>query len=245
MNRNNGYINLFAALILIALTVGFTGTATAGGREQLDTSGRLKVEAGVVAGKSLASDFLGDSAVSNTSAHLGAGGGVGYRVTIGYGITKHIDIDLTASGQKGENREAADTWEATYAKNYILATVKYKIPFKSKLDQFKGQIKLGAGFGYYYDTSVRLKYYNSSVGSAYYGVDYEPVMGFHLSSEFETFMSKDWSLVLGFRLYFVDYVAEKEFNSGTYGTFLDSSTSLENMDGTGLEFHMSVARYFF
>ncbi|KKK47537.1 hypothetical protein LCGC14_3154180, partial [marine sediment metagenome] len=134
-----------------------------------------------------------------------------------------------------------------FKKVYALGTLKYKIPFKSSLDYYSGQIKFGAGIGFYQSTTLTIVHNNRTTDlHSEYVVDYEPALGYHTTVEFETFMPNDWALSIGARISFVDFKADSTQSSGIFvgNNSIIDKTSFDEMDGSGIDLLISLGKYF-
>ncbi len=235
-----------AALAALMLCVVFASDASAARpSDTVDTSGRFRIEAGGLAGvgfdrKWLANDTNGEPVL------ISGGGGVGLLLTLGYGLSKRFDIDFTAAKQTTVNKHTVIDGDAEFERKYLLATLKYKLPYSSGLDLFDGQVKLGAGVGYYYSSNLTFNVENLYTGeTSSYSIDYMPALGYHLTAEFEAFMPNDWSVTLGTKLYQVTYEADDETYSGFYfDSTYDSMTDLEGLNGRGIDFMLTLGKYF-
>lgn len=236
---------LAATLAALMLFVLFANDAFARPSDPVNTSGRFRIAAGVVFGFAFDREYFADDTAGDP-IHIGAGGGAGYLVSVGYGLSKRFDIDIDAVRQKSENKNNVINGGAEFDKRFILATLKYKMPYQSDLDLFDGQVKLGVGVGLYYSTNltININDLNSGLTSSYI-VDYKPALGYHLSAEFETFMPNDWTLTLGTRISYVNFEADDESYSGFFfNRVFDARTELEEMDGMGIDFTLTIGKYF-
>ena len=245
MNRS-GFCSLLATgLMVLAFSLPTASTAFARQEEKVDTSGRFRLEAGGVFGKGFNREYIGTTANTNEPVHLRAGGGAGYSVTLGYGLSSTLDIDLSFTSITSTNKDIYIEGHAEFKKNRLLATLKYKIPFKASMDFYGGQIKLGAGLGYYFGTNMNLYYTNPmNLTDSIYGVHYKPALGFHASSEFEALMPNDWSFTLGLIVYHVKYERDSESYSGPDAVAWDNATDFESMNGSGADLLISLGKYF-
>ncbi len=238
---------LAAALTAIVLCVVFAGSASAARpSETVDTSGRFRFDIGGVFGRGFSREYVADRE-DNTPIFIRAGGGAGIAATLGYGLSSRFDLDISAVRQISENKNNAINGGMEFKKVYALGTLKYKFPFKSKLDFYGGQIKIGAGIGLYMDTNLTVTHNNMSTDlHSEYFVDYEPALGYHTTVEFETFMPNDWALSIGARIYFVDFKADSTQSTGIFkgnNAIIDKS-SFDEMDGSGVDLLISLGKYF-
>ncbi len=240
------YIRIIAAVAVFLLCLALAPPLAEAARSStIDTSGRFRLEFGGVFGKGFNREYIGETVEDQEPVHLRGGGGAGYSATVGYGLSSAFDIDLSWASIASTNKDHFVEGYAEIEKKRVMATLKYKIPFKSSADFYSGQIKLGAGVGYYFDTSMTL-YYTNQDTDAYstYGVDYKPALGYHASAEFETIMPSDWSFTIGILVYQVDYEGESENYLGPDAYAWDYITDFEDIQGGGVDLLISLGKYF-
>lgn len=246
MNRSGFYRLLATGLLVLAFSLPTASTAFARQEETVDTSGRFRVEVGGVFGKGFNREYVADSDTGEP-IYIGAGGGAGLAVTMGYGLTKRFDIDVSAVRQRSVNKTNLINGEMEFKKTFLLGSLKYKITVPPTLDLYGGQIKIGAGLGLYQATELTITHNDMATGmNSHIIIDYKPTLGYHGSLEFETFMPNDWSLSLGTRVYKVDFEADSTSTSGIF--VLDPTivpvSRFQEMRGSGVDFLITLGKYF-
>ena len=245
MTSGNKYIKIITAFAVFLLCLAMAPVAEARRSTTVDTGGRFRIEMGGVFGKGFNREYIGTTVNTNEPVHLRGGGGAGYSATVGYGLSSSFDFDLALASITSRNKDTYIQGHAEIRKKRLLATLKYKTPFKSSMDFYGGQIKLGAGVGYYFDTSMTLYYTDLDTGAySTYGVNYKPTYGYHVSADFETFMPNDWAFTIGLLVYQVYYEGESESYSGPDAAAWDYYTNFENMKGGGVDILVSLGKYF-
>ena len=77
-----------------------------------------------------------------------------------------------------------------------------------------------------------------------YDIEYEPTMGFHFITEFETFMPNNWALSLGLRYTLVNFNKSSESTSGPWGNTFDTETDMESVSGDSYDLLLTIGKYF-
>ena len=245
MTSGHKYIRIITAFAVFLLCLAMAPVAEARRSSTVDTAGRFRLEIGGVFGKGFNREYIGTTVNTNEDVHLRAGGGAGYSITAGYGLSSSFDFDLSWASITSTNKDHYIEGHAEFEKKRLLATLKYKMPFSSSLDFYGGQIKIGAGIGYYFDSSMTLYYTHQATGYySVYGVDYKPALGYHVSTEFETLMPNDWAFSLGLIVYQVNYERDSESYSGPDAVAWDNATNFESMKGGGVDVLISLGKYF-
>ena len=245
MTKGLSVVTAFAViLICLALAAPMAGKAEAARPKGVDTSGRFRFDLGLGLGKGFTREYVGDR-TDGEPIHLRGGSGIGFTAGIGYGLSSKLDLDIAYSSRSTNNKDTFVQGHAEVKKKRLLATLKYKFPVRSSIDFYGGQIKLGAGLGYYFDMNMGLYYTDTSTDEySTYVVTYEPALGYHFCTEFETLMPNDWAFTMGIIVYFVDIGGGDETHTGPYGTYFDDTTKFESMDGNGAELFFTLGKYF-
>ena len=244
MTSGHKYIRIITAFAVFLLCLAMSPVAEARRSSTVDTAGRFRLEIGGVFGRGFSREYVADRD-DGTPIYIRAGGGAGIVATLGYGISSRFDIDIAAVRQISENKNNVINGGMEFKKVYALGTLKYKIPFKSTLDFYGGQIKIGAGIGFYQSTNLTITHNDMVTGlHSEYVVDYKPTVGYHGTLEFETFMPNDWTLSLGARIYSVDFEAESTRSSGIFNLGIINKSNFDQMDGSGIDLLVSLGKYF-
>jgi hypothetical protein len=244
MRKKDFIIGLSVFIAAVLFCSGNIQVADASPRDPTTTEGRFRVSGSGVMGIGSDHNLLGYD-TNGDPVYVSAGGGGGYRLELGYGLTKRFDVDLSFQHMSSKNRTNLTNAEASVTRNSIGGTFKVKFPFSGGLDLFDGQIKLGAGADYYFSADMGIGYRDLlTLVHSTYDIDYKGALGFHLMSEFETFMPNDWALSLGLRYSHVDFSADTESYSGPDGAWMDLVTDFENVNGSSIDILLTIGKYF-
>jgi hypothetical protein len=226
---------IMASLIIMASLFGNFSFANA--QEITDTGGKVRLELTGFTGWGTKDNDIGTTTTGETVT-LSAGGGDGAGLTLGYGLSKSLEVDLSVGYQKSKFSEDVANANGDFKRNFILGTLKLNVPlFKST------QLKIGAGAGYYtsgkWDTDL-----TKVAGGSHTVIEYDNSIGGHLSGELEYFFSNTWSIIFGTKYYYVKYDAKsvKVNNVSLPVSYLKDE--FKKIDGSGIDVLLGVALYF-
>jgi hypothetical protein len=231
-----------AALLLICLlNPSVTEAAKA---KPFSTKDKMRIEASGVFGRGLDYEMIGYTYGTNEPIRLSAGGGAGPNLSVGFGKSKYLDIDVTAGLQTSANRLNVWNSETTFERKYLLGTFKLKFPMKTKEGQVKKQAKLGVGAGYYFGATMLSTYESPhSLAKTYTEIKYKDTIGYHMTAEFEIIYPSNWSFVVGLRAYYVMYEQESYSYNGPDPFPASTLENYEQMNGSGLDLKIGIGKY--
>lgn len=206
-----------------------------------DTHGKWRVEGVLLVGAGLEDHLVGKTS-DNKDVNISGGGGVGGSINAGYGLTCAFDLSVGLGIQNSSLQPQVENAEANFQRTIIFATIKYRIPVAEK-----GQIKLGAGPGYYIPGDFDLDM--SSVPDGKHGIfKYESSIGFHFIAEYEGFFSEKYSWTAGLKYNSASYHLKSVTVDGVSSPLdvLQSEVKDEmgKLDGGGVNLTLSVNMYF-
>ena len=200
-----------------------------------DTAGKFYVQPGLFLGGGASKVDVGTT-TGGDNVSISGGGGVGGGLTLGYGVSSQVDLDITLGYQESQLSPKVENASGTFSRAFYLATVKYRIPVNDRM-----QVKIGAGAGIYKPNNLDVN--TSSVSNGSHNiVKYDDAAGFHVQTELEIFFANDFSADFGLKYYNVTYKESSGIHNGTPVTFTDSN--LRNFDGSGVDVILAVAKYF-
>lgn len=231
---------IYAVMALVAV---FGGAQQAPARERalrtpglLNTSGFYRLEADGAIGLGTQRFDLGQ--VDGDDARISGGGGLGGAATFGFGFSREWDLDVTAGFQRSEMLPDPEGMDATFRRNFFLATLKYKIPV-SAVSQFK----FGLGGGIYEGGKLNVDVSDPLLGPAR-SVKYREAFGWHATGELETFLAPTLSVVIGAKYYSVEYEAKSARENGLSVSTATLPDGLRNFNGNGVDLTVGLAAYF-
>jgi hypothetical protein len=180
------------------------------------------------------------TAADGDELRISAGGGLGLAGTFGFAFSPDWDLDLTAGFQRSEDERDFSDADATFRRNFFLATLKYKIPISSL-----AQFKFGIGGGLY--ESGKLETDLNTLPPATptsLSVDYREAFGWHATGELETFLAPRLSLLIGAKYYNVEYEAESARENGVRVATAALRDDVRNLNGNGFDFMVGLSAYF-
>ncbi len=223
-----------AVVFAVFLVLGISAQARAQ-MQGADTAGRFRLEPALAFGFGLSSVDLGTT-TDGQSIEISGGGGLGVSLTAGYGLSRSFDLDVGLGYQKSEltpyNVENAS---ASFDRTFLLFTLKYKVPVQDRY-----QFKFGAGAGYYYPGELDINT-TGLFGGSHDVVQYDDAVGYHATAEWEIFFTRDLSLVVGGKYYYVTYREVSGTMNGVPGFFTDGR--VRDLGGSGFDFTASLAFY--
>ncbi|HAK60954.1 MAG TPA: hypothetical protein DCO77_11315 [Nitrospiraceae bacterium] len=191
-----------------------------GPRKLLNTDGRGRFGIFLLAGIGLQDHFLGTT-LDGDDITLSAGGGIGFALTGGYGLSSHWDIEVSAGHQVSVIRPSVSNGDGEFNRDFLRATLFYKIPF-TRITQWK----IGAGIGAYLDGE-----WEENIVS-YEIIKYDDALGFHVAGEFEVVVAERLYFAAGLKYYYVTY----EANTTTF--------THRELNGSGFDLMLSMGKYF-
>ena len=216
-------------------------------KKPVNTRGKLKIEAFFCIGGGIESIKVGITTDGDDIRISGGGGGAG-ALSLGYGISSLLDIDLTAGYQSNglTVSSPADRTvvtltnaEGSFERAFLLVTPK----LKKSVSSF-GQLKFGVGAGYYMSGKMELDF--SEVPDGAHNIyTYDSAIGFHITGEYEHFFSnRAWVMAFGLKYYKVTYeLSAFESDGRSVPTELAVDES-RDLDGSGVDFTISIGKYF-
>ena len=201
-------------------------------RAPLNTGGRTRLEVGGVFGSGAENPDVGVTLDGDT-VEISGGGGIGLTLTIGHGLSARLDLDLTVGTQESRLIPTVEDAKGTFTRDFLLATLKYKVPLSPDV-----QLKFGGGVGSYRSGELDMELSALPAG-VHTIVDYENVMGFHVTAEFEAWFGDSWFLVFGGKFTSVTYDAISYSQNGSVqpvGSFSSRRSLLSDPTGWTLPF---------
>ena len=178
--------------------------------EPLNTANRLRLQLEGYMGFGMDSIKVGETS-NGEDVKISSGGGFGGGATLGYGLSRSFDIDATVGAQFSGLMPAVENATGTFGRTFLLATVKYKIPFRENL-----QWKFGVGVGYYMGGKLDIDIDQGILNGGHRVVNYKNTTGFHATGELDIALQRNLMLVVGLKYYKVEYKAETAtFNSAS------------------------------
>jgi hypothetical protein len=171
--------------------------------EPLNTANKLRLQLDGYVGFGLDSIKVGVTS-GGDDVKISGGGGFGGGATLGYGLSRSVDIDCTLGAQVSGLTPAVENATGTFSRTFLLATVKYKIPIRENL-----QWKFGVGAGYYMGGKLDIEVDPPVPGAGHLIVDYQNATGIHATGELEVALQRNLMLAVGLKYYKVEYKADK------------------------------------
>lgn len=205
--------------------------------DPIDTAGKVKLSLSGLYGFGFNSVDVGVTTYGD-DVSISGGGGFGFAGRIGYGISRRFDIDIDLGFQVSTLMPAVSNADGTFARSYLLATLKYKVPTSDT-----GQFKFGLGAGSYFGGELDVDTAGVTGGS-HTIVTYEPAVGLHVTGEFERFIRPDVSFHLGAKIYVVKYDADGVTYNGISGPVVFLADDVREFDGSGFDIMIGISKYF-
>ncbi|NTW65639.1 MAG: hypothetical protein HGB21_04890 [Nitrospirae bacterium] len=203
--------------------------------EPLNTANKLRLQLEGFFGYGFDSNKVGTTTEGN-DVKISAGGGFGYGATIGYGLSRSVDIDGTLGFQVSGLYPYVKNADGYFARSLLLATVKYKIPFRENL-----QWKVGVGAGYYMGGKMDIEIDPGVPGAGHYIYDYQNATGIHATGELEIALQRNLMLAVGLKYYMVEYKVEKATQNGVPVTV---PSEFRTLTGDGVDITVGIAVLF-
>ena len=206
-------------------------------QENIDTSGKFKLSLSGLYGIGFDAVEVGVTNYGD-KVSISGGGGLGFTGQIGYGMSSRIDLDIDLGVQVSVLEPAVENADGTFARSYLLATLKYKVPTSDT-----GQFKFGIGAGSYFGGELDVD--TASVpGGNHTIVTYGPAVGMHVTGEFERFVRPDLSFHLGAKISLVTYDADEVTVNGVKTPVAFLKDDIREFDGSGLDVMIGLTKYF-
>ena len=206
--------------------------------EPLNTANKLRLQLDVYFGFGLDSNTVGKT-TNNDDVKISSGGGVGFGATIGYGLSKHVDIDGTLGVQASGLQPAVKNATGTFGRSFLLATMKYKVPIRENL-----QWKFGVGAGYYMGGELDIDIEPGVPGAGHTIVDYKDAAGVHGTGELEIALQRNLVLTVGLKYYKVEYKADKATFNGASVPVSSLNNEYRDLTGDGVDVTVGFAVLF-
>lgn len=205
--------------------------------ELLSTAGKLRLQFEGFLGLGLDSSKVGVT-TGGDDVKISGGGGAGLGVTLGYGLSKQFDIEGTLGVQSRGLEPAVENADGSFDRSFLLATVKYKIPFRENI-----QWKFGIGAGYY-QGELDINIDPGVPGAGHSVIDYKNATGIHATGELEIALRERLSLSVGLKYYKVTYKAEKASFNGVSQPVSSLTDEYRNFNGDGVDISAGIGILF-
>ena len=218
------------------------------------TTGRFKVQVSGFVGLGLEDAILGTFSDISGNMTISGAGGVGTSITVGMAISSQLDFDVTVGTGTSKNLITSSKAEAKFERQYLLGTLKVKIPITTfqknirgrhgKLASLNSYLKLGLGGGLHSGT-LTYDYFDLVYNNfRYYKIEYDPVISGHATAEYETFLNNNWSVVVGMMVTFVNLDVDTYTLDGVSYAGSSLTEPFKTLPGTGFDVFVGMARYF-
>ena len=206
--------------------------------EPLNTAKKLRLQLEGYMGMGLDSSKVGETS-NGDDVKISGGGGFGYGATMGYGLSRSIDIDGTFGFQASGLYPAVKNAEGYFARTFLLATVKYKVPIRENL-----QWKFGLGAGYYMAGKLDIDIDPGITGAGHTIVDYKNAPGVHATGELEVALQRNLMLAVGLKYYRVTFKADKASFNGASEPVSSLPDEFREFKGDGVDVTAGIAVLF-
>jgi len=206
--------------------------------EPLNTANKLRLQLEGYLGFGLDSNKVGVTS-GGDDVKISGGGGFGGGATLGYGLSRSVDIDATLGAQVSGLTPAVNNATGTFGRTFLLATMKYKIPIRENL-----QWKFGVGAGYYMGGKLDIDIDQGVLNGGHTIVDYKNAAGFHATGELEIALQRNLVLAVGLKYYHVTYTADKVSFNGTSRAVSSLSSEFRDLKGDGVDVTAGIAVLF-
>ena len=197
--------------------------------EMLNTANKLRLQFEGALGIGLDSSKVGVTS-DGDDVKISGGGGAGFGVTMGYGLSRHFDIDCTLGVQASGLQPAVKNADGSFTRSFFLATAKYKVPIRENL-----QWKFGLGAGYYMAGELDIDIDPGVPGAGHFIVDYKNAAGVHATGELEVALRSNLMLAVGLKYYMVTYKADKATLNGVSLPVSSLSDEYRDFNGDGVD----------
>lgn len=206
--------------------------------EPLNTANKLRLQLEGYWGVGLDSITVGKTS-SGDDVKISAGGGFGGGATIGYGLSRRFDIDGTLGFQVSGLYPYVENADGYFGRTFLLATVKYKIPFRENL-----QWKFGVGAGYYMGGKLDIEIDQGILSGGHRIVEYKNTTGFHATGELEIALQRNLVLDVGLKYYSVNYKADTATFNGVSVPVSSLNSDYRDLNGDGVDVTVGFAVLF-
>lgn len=238
--RKNFFLVVFTAAVFLLSIIPLAEAqekTLAEAQKLLDTSKRFRVGLSLFVGGGTDKIDVGETTTGETIS-ISGGGGNGGAIILGYDLSSKLDIDLTAGTQQSLLSPPVVNAAGSFDRKLLLATLRYKIPFSHT-----GQFKVGGGIGYY--SSGELDIDASQIpGGGHNIYKYDDATGFHITAEFESSFSPNWSWMIGAKYCNVSYDVKSCTSNGVSIPVTFLTDEVRSVDGSGFDLIIAMARYF-
>jgi len=206
--------------------------------EPLNTANRLRLQIDGYMGVGLDSSKIGVTSNGN-DVKISGGGGFGYGVTMGYGLSRSFDIDGTFGAQVSGLMPAVKNANGYFARTFFLASVKYKVPIRENI-----QWKFGLGAGYYMAGKLDIDIDPGLPGAGRTVVNYQNATGVHATGGIEIALQRNLMLDVGLKYYRVTYKADTATFNGASVPVSSLPSEFREFTGDGVDVTAGVAVLF-
>jgi hypothetical protein len=158
---------------------------------------------------------------------------------MGHGLSRSVDIDGTFGAQVSGLMPAVKNADGYFARTFLLATVKYKVPFRENL-----QWKFGLGAGYYMAGTLDVNIDPGIPGAGHTVVDYQNATGVHATGELEIALQRNLMLDVGLKYYRVTYKADTATFNGASVPVSSLPSEFREFTGDGVDVTVGIAVLF-
>ena len=178
----------------------------------------------------------------NKTITISGGGGLGFNLILGYGLSPVWDLGLGLGIQQSSLMPEVENASGDFTRFTITANFKYHILVSSS-----GMINLGGGIGYYVAGDLDLDL-SAVAGGEHDIFTYDSAPGFHVLTEYEGFFNAHFSWLMGLKYTQVGFDLQAVQSNGTTIPLevLPEATKdqLSRLDGSAIDFTFSVIYYF-
>jgi hypothetical protein len=206
--------------------------------EPLNTANKLRLQLEGYLGVGLDSNKVGTT-TGGEDVKISGGGGFGGGATLGYGLSRSVDIDGTLGFQVSGLYPAVENATGTFGRTFLLATVKYKIPLRENL-----QWKFGVGVGYYMGGKLDIDIDQGILNGGHRVVDYKNTTGFHATGELDIALQRNLMLAVGLKYYKVDYKADTTTFNGISQPVSSLPSEYRDLKGDGVDITVGLGVLF-
>jgi len=201
------------------------------------TEGKLQLQFEGYYGLGIEANTVGVTS-DGEDVKISGGGGGGLGVSLGYGISPHVDIQGTLGVQASALRPAVKNADGTFGRSFVLATLKYRVPIREGL-----QWKFGIGAGYYAG-EMDIDIDPGVPGAGHLVVEYKNAVGAHATGEIEIAIRERLFLAAGLKYYAVTYRADKvRFNDASLPVS-SLKDEFRNLNGDGVDITVGLGVVF-
>ena len=204
----------------------------------LNTANKLRLQFEGALGIGLDSSKVGVT-TGGDDVKISGGGGAGFGVSLGYGLSRSFDIDCTLGVQVSGLQPAVKNADGSFTRSFFLATAKYKVPIRENL-----QWKFGLGAGYYMGGKLDIDVDPGIPGAGHSVVDYKNAAGVHATGELEIALRSNLMLAVGLKYYMVTYKADKATFNGASDPVSSLPDEFRNFNGDGVDITVGLGILF-